>query len=79
MILGGNGGIPRIGEHGASVSIDWRVLTFTIAISFVASTVAGLFPALHVLRVDLQHALKQTGGGSGAGVRHKRVRSAGGD
>jgi len=58
------------------VSIDWRVLTFTIAFSFVATTVAGLFPALHILRVDLQHALKRTGGGSGVGVRHKRVRSA---
>ena len=81
MLLGGYGyygygGIPRIGEHAASVSIDWRVLTFTIAISLVASTVAGLFPALQILRVDLQHALKQTGGGSGTGVRHKSVRGA---
>ena len=58
------GDVPRLAETG----IDGNVLVFTLAISMVASLLFGLAPALQVLRVDLNSALKQsvqrTGGGS---------------
>jgi putative ABC transport system permease protein len=74
MLVSNDVSIPRIGVHGASVSLDWRVLAFTVSISLIASILSGVFPALQASRVDLHLALKQTGG-SGSGLRHKRVRS----
>jgi predicted permease len=56
--------VPRLAE----ASIDGRVLLFALGVSLVASLLFGLAPALQVLRVDLNTALKQsvqrTGGGS---------------
>lgn len=74
-ILGNNGvAIPRIGEHASAVTIDWRVVMFTIGASLVVSVMAGLLPALHASRVDLQLGLKRTGGGTGGGRRQTQVR-----
>jgi putative ABC transport system permease protein len=47
--------VPRLAETG----IDARVLAFTLAVSVVASLLAGLAPALQASRVDLNEALKQ--------------------
>jgi hypothetical protein len=74
LIACANVGNLLLGAQASAVSLDWRVLPFTIALSLVASIIAGLLPALHVSRADLQHALKHTGGGPG-GVRHSYVRS----
>jgi predicted permease len=68
------GDIPRLAEAG----IDNNVLLFTLGISMLASLLFGLAPALQVLRVDLNTALKQSvqraGGGSLAdGMRQALV------
>ncbi len=47
------GDIPRIGEHGAAVNIDWRVLAFTIVVSLFTGILFGLFPAIGASRPDL--------------------------
>jgi predicted permease len=70
-ILGGTlSGIPRIGEHGAAVSIDWRVVIFAAAATVVAGTAAGLLPALRASRIDVRQGLRRTGAGRHGG-RHR--------
>jgi putative ABC transport system permease protein len=69
------GGIPRIGEHGAAVVLDWRVLLFTLAISFLTGILFGLIPALNASRTDLNATLKEGGLRSGGGFRQNKARS----
>ena len=73
------GNLPRINdaEHAASMvtALDWRVLAFTIGISLLTGILFGLFPAVHVSRMDVNSALKETSGRSGTGLRQNRVRS----
>ena len=45
---------------GFVVAPDWRVLAFTIAVTFITGIVFGLAPALRSTRVDLTPALKET-------------------
>ena len=68
-------GLPRIGEQGALVGVDWRVLAFTAAISIVTGIVFGLMPALQSSRADLNRTLKDSIGQSGATFRHNKARS----
>jgi predicted permease len=60
------GALPRSNE----VSLDLRVLLFTLAISLFAGIVFGLAPALKSSRTDLQETLKESGRGS-SGTRHR--------
>ena len=69
------GDIPRIGEHGSAVGMDWRVLAFTVFVSLLTGVLFGLVPALEVSRADLATALKEGGGRSGTGPRQNRTRS----
>ena len=41
-----------------NLGLDWRVLTFSLAITVVAGVVFSLAPALHATRPDLVHALR---------------------
>ena len=58
--------LPRANE----VSLDARVLFFTMALSLLAGIVFGLAPSLKASRVNLQEILKESGRGS-SGVRHR--------
>jgi predicted permease len=69
------GNIPRIGVGGASVSIDFRVLAFTAAVSLVTGLAFGLFPALRAARTDVSTTLKESGGRSGSGFRQNKTRA----
>jgi predicted permease len=60
------GALPRANE----VSLDPRVLLFTLALSLFAGIVFGLAPALKSSRLDLHETLKESGRGS-SGVRHR--------
>ncbi|MGO9778028.1 MAG: ABC transporter permease [Terracidiphilus sp.] len=68
-------GLPRIGENGAAVGIDWRVLTFILAVSLFTGILFGLFPALNTSRLDPNSALKETSNRSGTGFRQSKARS----
>ena len=69
------GDIPRIGEHGAAVGIDWRVLTFSLGISLLTGILFGLFPAIGASRPDLNSSLKESSNRSGTGFRQSKARS----
>jgi putative ABC transport system permease protein len=69
------GDIPRIGEHGAAVSIDWRVLAFTLGVSLLTGILFGLFPAIGASRPDLNSTLKESSNRSGTGFRQSKARS----
>ncbi len=68
-------GLPRIGEDGSAIGIDWRVLGFTLAVSLLTGIVFGLFPAISASRSDLNAVLKESGNRSGSGFREGKARS----
>lgn len=68
-------GLPRIGENGSAISIDWRVLGFTLAVSLLTGILFGLLPAFSASRSDLNSTLKESGNRSGTGFREGKIRS----
>jgi putative ABC transport system permease protein len=68
------GNIPRIGEHG-TVSLDWRVLCFTLGLSMFTGVLFGIFPAWGASRPDLNGGLKKTGSAQSATTPQSKVRS----
>jgi putative ABC transport system permease protein len=52
--------LPRSREIG----LDWRVLAFTLGLSFVTGILFGLMPALQAGVVDVHETLKETGRGT---------------
>jgi predicted permease len=69
------GDIPRIGEHGAAIALDWRLVLFTVCVSVVTGVLFGLIPAFDVSRTDLSITLNEGGGRSGTGFRQNKTRS----
>jgi putative ABC transport system permease protein len=69
------GDIPRIGEHGEGVTMDWRVLVFTFAAALLTGLLFGLGPALTASRSDLSNTIRESGSRTGSGVRHNKARS----
>ena len=67
--------LPRVGEHGAAVAIDWRVLAFTLGVSLLVGILFGLFPAIGASRPDLNTALKESSNRSGTGFRQGKARA----
>jgi putative ABC transport system permease protein len=68
-------GLPRIGEDGSSIGVDWRVLAFTLLVSLGTGILFGLFPAFTVSRTDLNSSLKESSNRAGTGIRHGRARA----
>jgi predicted permease len=64
------GSLPRAGE----ISLDARVLFFTMALTLAAAILFGLAPAFKTSRANLQSILKESGRGlSGARNRLQRI------
>src|SRR5207302_6608344 len=42
--------LPLVGQNGAAVSMDWRVMGFSLVVSFTTGIVFGLAPALYSSR-----------------------------
>ena len=66
----------RIGDHGSTVIADWRVLCFTLVISFTTGIMFGLIPALQASRSDLGEGLKENLVRSDTFFRPNKARSA---
>ena len=62
--------LPRVSE----VSIDVRVLGFTLAIALLTSLLFGLTPALQASNPDLNETLKESSRGSTGGRSRQRIR-----
>lgn len=69
------GNIPRIGENGSAVGLDWRVLVFTVCVAVLTGILFGLIPALNASRSDLHATLKESGSRSGTGLRQNKSRA----
>jgi predicted permease len=63
--------LPRAQE----VSVDYRVLLFTVGLAIVTGIVFGLVPALRVARPNLSDAMRE-GRSSTTGCGHNRLRSS---
>jgi putative ABC transport system permease protein len=63
--------VPRISE----VSVDPRILLFTLAISILTGLIFGLVPALQASRFDLNKSLKDGVRGMTSGAGQNRLRS----
>jgi putative ABC transport system permease protein len=68
-------GLPRLGEGGTLMGLDWRVVGFTLALSFATGILFGLVPALVSSRTDLNSVIKDSASRSGSGFRQNKTRS----
>ena len=66
-------------QNGFPVSLDIQmngeVLVFTMLLCVAASVASGMAPALQIVRLDLNGALKEGGRGGSAGGRSQSIRS----
>jgi putative ABC transport system permease protein len=60
----------------AKLSLDPRVLVFTLIVTLLTTLIFGLAPAFQVSNIDLNLALKQGGGRTGLNAGGNRLRSA---
>ena len=68
--------IPDSMALNAGVRIDAKVFGFTLLLSLLTGIIFGLAPAIQAAKVDLNEALKQSGGRAGTGAGHHRLRGA---
>jgi putative ABC transport system permease protein len=66
---------PSTLPRAAEVSVDFRVLGFTLALSLFAGVIFGLAPAWQTARVSPNEELKESGRGAGGGTRQSRARN----
>ena len=71
LLAFGPSDLPRVEQ----ISVDGRVLGFSLLASLLAGALFGIVPALQVSRPSLNDTLKDTGGRTSAGVRGRRMRS----
>ncbi|HET9832906.1 MAG TPA: ABC transporter permease [Vicinamibacterales bacterium] len=67
------GSLPRVGALGTGVTIDTRVVLFTVLLSLATALTAGIGPALTGTRIDMNGILKD--GALGTGPRYLKIRS----
>jgi putative ABC transport system permease protein len=67
--------LPRIGENGSGVALDWRVLAFTLGVAIFTGVLFGLIPALSGSRTDLTSTFKEGGSRAGSSFRQNKARS----
>lgn len=67
---------PFLSANAIQLSLDGRVLAFTVAISFVTGILFGVFPALRASRTNLSDVLKVGGSGNSVGLKQSPLRSA---
>jgi putative ABC transport system permease protein len=72
LVAAGGDNLPRFRE----ISVDGRVLLFTIGLSLVTGLFFGVVPALQASRPDLNDTLKEGGRGGTSGPGRHRLRGA---
>jgi putative ABC transport system permease protein len=66
--------VPESLPHLSSITINWAVLGFALAVSVLAGVISGLAPAWLMSRVDLIGTLRQEGRGSAGSHGRSRAR-----
>jgi predicted permease len=69
------GDLPRIGPHGAGITLDWRVLTFTLLVAISTGLLFGVVPALQASRLGLGVTMAEGSARTGTSRRARRARS----
>ena len=64
--------LPRV----SAITLDWRVVTFTLVLACLTGLVCGTIPALTAMRTTVNEALKEGGRTGTQGSAHARLRSA---
>jgi predicted permease len=64
--------LPRLNEIG----LDWRVMSFAIALALLTGVICGLAPAFAAMRTSVNETLKEGGRTGTSGGSHARLRSA---
>jgi predicted permease len=55
-------GLPLVGPEGSAVNVDWRVMSFALALSLSTGLLFGAIPALQGSRTDLNSLLNDRSG-----------------
>ena len=62
--------LPRVGENGGVVGLDWRVLLFTLGVSLGTGILFGLIPALRRrARISARRSRRAAAGPAPASAR----------
>ncbi len=64
--------LPRV----SAISLDWKVIAFSLCLALVTGLFCGLAPAFAASRTSVNHALKESGRTGSAGGGHAHLRSA---
>jgi predicted permease len=68
--------IPQDVAQADTITIDTKVLLFTLAVAVITGLIFGLAPATQASHFNLNETLKEGGRDSGGGVRSKRLRNS---
>lgn len=68
-------GLPRLGEAGTLMGLDWRVVLFTLGLSVLTGILFGLVPALITSKTNLSSVIKDASSQSGSGFSQNKTRS----
>jgi predicted permease len=61
--------LPKIGDHGSAVNVDWRVLMFTAFVSLLAAVTFGVLPAMLARRPNANTGLAEYRSGNSRDAR----------
>jgi len=75
LLIASPSDIPRVGANGSAIALDWRVFTFTLAISLLTAILSGLVPAINASRSDGSSLIRDSALQSGMGFNRNRGRS----
>lgn len=68
-------GLPRLGETGSLMRMDWRVIAFTVGVSILTAFVFALLPAISLWRTNLNEVIKLSSNRSAGSYRQHRMRT----
>jgi predicted permease len=67
--------IPSFVPLSLNLSMDWRVLAYTISAALLTGVLVGLWPALRVARSNVNQTLREGGRSGSSGVARHQVRN----